>query len=644
MATIPAASDRAVATPRIESLLSARKFIAPKLVDDRLYFISDMGGHFSLYVMDAGGSVPEQLLPPQIVLPQPKFVPGEAFYVFPALGKILVLIDRDGDERYQPMLIPSTGGWPAPAFGDALSGFKTAALKCDAQRKLVYLHAASQTEARNVAYRGDLTTGRLEHLAESTYGCYVDGVNAAHSQVVIADGYAVADTVLYLWTQARSTREPLFGVPLDQRRADAPTPTYAIGECHFVADDHGLLCITSHFEDTYGPAYLPLTPPHELQPVVVEGVRHSGLGELESLKHLTGDRYLLEYNIDGATWLYEAVFDHAALRLTLDRVICGQEPLANGVLGKAHYDPASDRYALSFATAATPAQLYVVERDRIVARTRERVLGVPDGWLATGEDASFDSFDGLRVSARLYLPAAELDFAEPRPVIVYIHGGPQGQERPDFAWFSMPLIQFLTLNGFAVFVPNVRGSTGYGLRYMQHVVRDWGGQDRLDHVHALKLLANDSRLDTTRCGVMGRSYGGYMTLTLAARHPELWTAAVDMFGPYDLLSFADSVPATWKPFIAAAVGDPVKDREMLIERSPVTYLDALACPLLVIQGQNDPRVVEPESRALVEKLRAAGKPVEYIVFADEGHDVLKFENRVRCYTAITDFFREHLRP
>ena len=138
------------------------------------------------------------------------------------------------------------------------------------------------------------------------------------------------------------------------------------------------------------------------------------------------------------------------------------------------------------------------------------------------------------------------------------------------------------------------------------------------------------------------SYGGYMTLTLAARHPELWAAAVDMFGPYDLLTFMDRLPETWKPYFAIAIGDPVKDRDFLIERSPRHHIEAIRCPLLVIQGQNDPRVIERESRDVVERLRGLGKDVEYVVFPDEGHDVLKYENRVTCYNTITDFFRKHL--
>ncbi|KAA3663851.1 MAG: S9 family peptidase, partial [Chloroflexi bacterium] len=171
----------------------------------------------------------------------------------------------------------------------------------------------------------------------------------------------------------------------------------------------------------------------------------------------------------------------------------------------------------------------------------------------------------------------------------------------------------------------------------------WGGDDRLDHVYAMTdVLPKDDRIDTKRAGVVGRSYGGYRTLTLAARHPELWQAAIDMFGPYDLLTFADRVPATWKPFIKMLVGDPETEQEFMLERSPRTYIENVTCPMLVIQGKNDPRVIEQESRELVEKLREMGKEVDYLMFPDEGHDVLKHENRVKIYDTMTNFFKKHL--
>jgi dipeptidyl aminopeptidase/acylaminoacyl peptidase len=135
-----------------------------------------------------------------------------------------------------------------------------------------------------------------------------------------------------------------------------------------------------------------------------------------------------------------------------------------------------------------------------------------------------------------------------------------------------------------------------------------------------------------------------MSLTLASQHPELWSAAVDMFGPYDLITFSQRIPETWKPYFVLALGDPEKERDFLLERSPATHVHQLLCPLLVIQGKNDPRVVERESRDLVERLRGQGKKVDYLLFEDEGHDVLKYANRVRCYNAITEFFEKHLRP
>jgi dipeptidyl aminopeptidase/acylaminoacyl peptidase len=110
------------------------------------------------------------------------------------------------------------------------------------------------------------------------------------------------------------------------------------------------------------------------------------------------------------------------------------------------------------------------------------------------------------------------------------------------------------------------------------------------------------------------------------------------------VTFSERIPETWKPFFALTLGDPETESDFLVERSPRTYIENVACPLLVIQGQNDPRVVEQESRDVVENLRGLGKDVDYLVFEDEGHDVLKLANRVRCYDAITGFFAAHLAP
>ncbi len=633
---------------RIESFLSARLFVAPQLVGQRLFFLSNLSGHYSLYAMKFGGSVPEPLLPPNIALQNPHLLGGQSFRVFPALGKILVMIDRDGDENYQPMSIPLDGGFPEPAFGNFFEKYRVHMTDSDPQHNIAYFSAESRQEAMYEAYQADLATGKLIKMKASPWGAYPTGGNPDHTRAIIAESYTAGDDTLFSWSH--NNREPvlLYGVPLESRQPDQQVPLLGFIGGQITPSGRGLLLGTALFNDSYGLGYIDFTHPGQVEPVSIVGVRHTGHGEMTGLRLLKGERYAVQYNIDGCDWLYEGVFTESQRSMRLERVLVGQGDLSNGVLESYDYDPAGDCFTLSYSTATSPTQIWTLQgadRQHRQMHTCERILGIPQEWLSPGEDASFISFDGTRVSARLYLPSPELGYQGARPLVYYIHGGPQSQERPDFAWFSMPLIQFLALNGFAVFVPNVRGSTGYGLSYMKQVDKDWGGKDRLDHVHAMtEILPRDDRLDVARAGVVGRSYGGYMTLTLAARHPELWSAAVDMFGPYDLLTFGDRIPETWKPYFAIAMGDPVKDRELLIERSPRTYIEQIACPLLVIQGKNDPRVIERESRDLVEGLRRLGKQVDYLMFENEGHDVLKYENRVACYNAIVEFFKKHLMP
>ncbi|MBK8900816.1 MAG: S9 family peptidase [Anaerolineaceae bacterium] len=631
---------------RIESFLSARLFLVPQIVGDRIYFISNLNGRNSLYVMDRGGSVPEPLLPPDIALQNPHLMDGRSFIVFPKLEKIVVMIDQDGDENYLPMTIPLDGGYPEPLFAEAFADHRVGADDADLETNTLIFVAGARSESLFRSYLANLETGELTKLNESRFGGMPSGSDQNRTRFILAEGYGAGDGVLFRYNLGDEKPTTLLGTPMAERTPDSEPRKYNVGQAHFIRNDSGIVVITSEFEDTYGPAYLSFDNPTDLKQVPITGTQHEGVGELEEIRHLTGQKYLLIYNIDGSSWVYEAELDEANLTMQATHLLCGQGELAGGVLESIRYNKVQDEYSLSFSTAVSPTQLYTIggpNRHVCQRHTHERILGLPGEWLSPGEDYPFTSYDGLRISARLYLPAAELGYEGPRPLVYYIHGGPQGQERPDFAWFSMPFIQYLALNGFAVFVPNVRGSTGYGFNYMKHVVRDWGGADRLDHVHAMtEVLPKDERIDVSRAGVVGRSYGGYMTLTLASRHPELWSAAIDMFGPYDLLTFASRVPETWKPFMKMLVGDPETEQEFMRERSPRTYIEQVTAPMLVVQGKNDPRVIEQESRELVEKLREIGKEVDYLMFPDEGHDVLKYENRVKVYTTMTDFFKKHL--
>jgi len=634
----------------IESLLSARLLLKPQNVNDRVFFLSDMSGVLSLYSMDKNGSIPEPLLPGGLALVNPHILPGDNYHVVPKLGKILVMIDKMGNENYQPNLIPITGGIPESLLGEKYENQQIACTHFDKHRNIAYFFRDNRKTPDIECLKVNLETRQVTSLGSSIYGNYCNGVSDDHSVVILADQYTAGDVVLYYRNADMTERKLLYGVPLEDRK-DQHVPLSGIGWCSFVENEKGLLFTSTIFHDSGGLTFLTLDNPSQPVDVPVKGLRHSGQGEMVGLRKVENELFLIEYNIDGASWIYEGVFrGGSAPVFEAQRAIAGTPPLSGGVVLGLEWQITSHNqlqveYVLSFTRANSPSQLYLIPGRGKASPTRlssEKVLGIAEEYLSPGEDVSYTSFDGLRISARLYLPSPKLGYMGPRPLVEYVHGGPQGQERPDFTWFSMPLIQYLTLNGFAVFVPNVRGSTGYGMKYMKWVDKDWGGKDVLDHMEGLKRLENDSRIDSNRRGVVGRSYGGYMTLTLAARHPELWKAAVDMFGPYDLPTWVSRIPPTWQTYFRLALGDPEKDKDFLVERSPKTYMGQMTCPLMIIQGKHDPRVPEPESAQLVEDLRKDGVKVDYLVYEDEGHDVLRFKNRVHCYNTITEFFRKNL--
>ena len=616
----------------VESLLAAKLHLSPQVARDRLYFISNETGRMSLFSMPLTGGETVQLVPADLALPSPKVMGGEPFAVLPDLGKIVLTMDSHGDENYQPYVLPIDGGTPEPLWPDLVAGRQVFTFVDRAHHRAL-LVISPRDDPTYSTYLADLETLELTSLGESVYGNFPVARDDAFERFAVIDAYTAGDNVLYLWEGG--DRRLLAGVPLEERTGDVPASGFTDGHIR----ENAVLLITTLFDDTGGLCVVGLDGAAPVE-VPITGTVHEGIGEFTDFDHIEGDRYQLRYNIDGCSFGYEASFDPGTGVMAVDRTLWGVGELSNGVVQAAARDHETGTWALAFSTATSPVQLYTIDESGVHRHTDEAIEGVGGDNLSAGEDASFVSHDGTRVSARLYVPAGPAE--GPYPVIYYVHGGPQSQERPDFTWFSMPLIQLFILHGFAVFVPNARGSTGYGQAYMKEVDRDWGGADRLDHVAGVEMLRTDPRLDAERIGVMGRSYGGFMTLTLLGRHPDLWAAGVDMFGPYDLFTFLDALPETWKTYMYMAIGHPEEDADFLRDRSPRTHLDALAAPLLVIQGRNDPRVVVGESDRLVEELRGKGKDIEYLVFDDEGHDMVKHANKVKAYVSILEFFEARL--
>jgi dipeptidyl aminopeptidase/acylaminoacyl peptidase len=207
-------------------------------------------------------------------------------------------------------------------------------------------------------------------------------------------------------------------------------------------------------------------------------------------------------------------------------------------------------------------------------------------------------------------------------------------------------MQFLANHGYVVLGINNRGSSGYGKTFFAADDGRHGREPLLDVIEARRYLQGLDYVDPERIAVMGGSYGGYMVLAALAFHPEEFDAGVNIYGVSNWLRTLESIPPWWESQRRALyqeIGDPETQREMLVEISPLFHAERIRRPLMVLQGANDPRVLQAESDDIVAAVRANGVPVEYLVFPDEGHGFTKRPNQVRAYGAILEFLDQHLR-
>lgn len=264
--------------------------------------------------------------------------------------------------------------------------------------------------------------------------------------------------------------------------------------------------------------------------------------------------------------------------------------------------------------------------------------GVPAEELVHPKLYRFKSFDELEVPYFLFLPK-EIPQDKKIPVIINIHGGPESQYKPSLAL----LTQFFVYQGYAVVAPNVRGSSGYGKKYL--ALDDV--EKRLDSVKDLaslhEHLKSFPQLDINKVVLMGGSYGGYMTLAGLTFYPDLWVAGVDTVGIVNLVSFLENT-APYRRFLREAeYGSLEKDRALLESISPINSIENIKAPLFVIHGANDPRVPLSEAEQVVSRLKDLGREVELVVYNDEGHGISKLKNKLDLYPRVIEFLDKILK-
>ncbi len=225
------------------------------------------------------------------------------------------------------------------------------------------------------------------------------------------------------------------------------------------------------------------------------------------------------------------------------------------------------------------------------------------------------------------------------PVLVSVHGGPEGQERPSFS----TIYQYFLSRGYAILAPNVRGSTGYGKEFT-HLDDVRRREDSVkDLAAAAEWLKTQGGADPRRIAVMGGSYGGYMTLAAITLYPELWAAAVDTVGIANFESFLRNTSGYRRKLREVEYGSLERDLDFLRSVSPLYRVDRIRTPLFVIQGKNDPRVPYTEAEQIVDALRKRNAPVEYKLFDDEGHGIAKLSNRLMVYPLMANFLDRHMK-
>jgi dipeptidyl aminopeptidase/acylaminoacyl peptidase len=345
---------------------------------------------------------------------------------------------------------------------------------------------------------------------------------------------------------------------------------------------------------------------------------------------------------------------------------------AQGIVGGVTFSKDQSKLAFSFSSSKHNGDIWIYDigTKKLTQVTQSDRAGIDPNTFVAPELIKFKSFDGREIPAWYYVPLSKtpshdnstngrltdvkvnvkergtqtislgrLGQIGGRPVIVSIHGGPEGQSRPGFN----PLFQYYLSRGYAVLDPNVRGSTGYGKTYT-HLDDVEKREDSVKDIAAAhEWLITKGGADRRRIAVMGGSYGGYMTMAAITLYPDLWAAAVNTVGIVNWETFLQNTSGYRRRQREVEYGRLDRDIDFLRRISPIRKVDQIKTPLFVIHGKNDPRVPYTEAEQLVEALKKRGVSVEYKLFDDEGHGISKLKNRLELYPLVADFLDKYMK-
>ena len=347
-----------------------------------------------------------------------------------------------------------------------------------------------------------------------------------------------------------------------------------------------------------------------------------------------GDQFTYLINQDGRTELY--LVDRSSMHAARIDFPEGVSLFA----GRPSFSPSGDRLIVSHQNSQRPADLWIYDVRTGSSRqlTFSALAGLDPEKIPPSQLVHYRSFDGKIISAFLWLPD-NIKRDGSHPGIVLPHGGPTGQTVDTFDRTVAALVS----RGYVCIAPNVRGSTGYGLAFERANHKDLGGGDLQDEVYAARFMSDTGYVSAKRIGITGGSYGGYMPLMAIGKTPGLWTAAVEEYGIINWFTMFQHEDPSLQAYQKSIIGDPVQDRKVYEDDSPITFIRQAKTPLLVLQGDNDIRVPKEEAEQIVDILEKVGTVVAAHYYPNEGHGFAKRENQVDAIRRTIDWFDRYLK-
>ncbi|RPH28797.1 MAG: S9 family peptidase [Bacteroidales bacterium] len=578
--------------------------------ETRLLVTSNESGIYNLYEISIADGIQKQIT----------YSTVESCFAIdyvPGTNKILYSADKGGDEIDHIYLLnedsTSTDLTPEPKAKTSFAGWN--------KNKTYFYYASTKRDPRYYdLYKMDINTWKSALIYQNDKGLDIVNISWNEDYIVLRESITTSENKLYL-LNLTNKKETEISIP------EQPGSYNANG---FSQDGKFLFYTTNAGKEfQFLVSYEIATGERKTVFETNWDVQYCAFSWNEKYK-------VISINQDGKNSL--KIFDNAT-----SQEVAFPEVADGDILSLEISD--SEKYMrLGVGTSKSPSNIYFYNFETKELKQLTNTLNpeLDPNHLVSAEVVRYKSFDGLEIPAIYYKPI-NASKRNKVPALVSVHGGPGGQSRVGYSSFT----QYLVNHGYAVLAVNNRGSSGYGKSFFKMDDQNHGEKDLMDCVYGKKYLQSLDYIDAEKIGIIGGSYGGYMTMAAMAFQPDEFKVGVNLFGVTNWLRTLKSIPPFWASFrkaLYAEMGDPTTaDSVRLYNISPLFHADKIKNPVMVLQGSNDPRVLQIESDEIVAAVKKNNVLVEYVVFPDEGHGFVKKENEIKGYSAILDFLNKNLK-